>query len=110
MTSYLGNPFLVNIILYLLRAGDDLQRRGLRAEPPLPEECDGGDAGRAEEQPVAGPRHPLPHPRLHRLQRQRQPLRRGQALLRVPRHRGNLPAPGRDRTNPNIIHNLKIDH
>ena len=83
--------------------GDDLQRRGLRAEPPLPEECDGGDAGRAEEQPVAGPRHPLPHPRLHRLQRQRQPLRRGQALLRVPRHRGHLPAPGRDRTNQDII-------
>ena len=82
MTSYMDNPFLVNIILLqCCVSGDDLQRRGLRAEPPLPEERDGGDAGGAEEQPVAGPRHPLPHPRLHRLQRQRQPLRRGQALL-----------------------------
>ena len=46
MTSYMDNPFLVNIILLqCCVSGDYLQRRGLRAEPPLPEERDGGDAG-----------------------------------------------------------------
>ena len=83
MDGYDGELWTLIILLLftMLWSGDDLQRRGLRAEPPLPEERDGGDAGGAEEQPVAGPRHSLPHPRLHRLQRQRQPLRRGQALL-----------------------------